>query len=143
MTASRSRLEGTRKPVFVQYSLKTMFGLVAVLCVSLVLTRVHYWVGGLAMITFVGGVAILGRNALLKRGLVFGAVGGACLFVIVTFFVATVRHDFRVRSTSDRTISYARQYALPIGGFVGGLAGCIYAGTRSRRIETTLDSKCH
>jgi hypothetical protein len=118
-----------------QYSLKTMFGLVAACGFSLALTRVHFLIGAAVMIACVVVVAILGKDASRQRALIYGAVSGAALFLGIALAVARARGELPVPSytTPDTTISFARQYAIPIGGFLGAVAGSLYADRRRRR----------
>ena len=117
-----------------QYSLKTLFGLMAAFCVSLALTRVSHVVGGAAMIGYVVIVAIFGKDAFQKRALIYGSVVGVILFVLVALSIASVVGEWPIRSysTPQITMSFARQYEIPIGGFIGAVAGWIYAGRRSQ-----------
>lgn len=130
--------------MFSQYSTRTMMGLVAVLSASLALTRVHFLFGAGVMVAYVVAVAVFGRNSFRKRALVYGSVGGACMFVVVTFMVETLRGESprtsRRRAPESATALVARQYAIPIGGFLGGLTGCIYSSARITRTDSVGDS---
>lgn len=127
-----------------QYSTRTMMGLVAAFSVSLALTRVNFLYGAGVMVAYVVAVAFFGKNLLRKRALIYGAVGGACLFLVLSAMVATLRGEAprgRGRGSGESaTVRLTRQCAIPIGGFIGGLTGCMYASARTTRAERANDS---
>lgn len=112
-----------------------MFGLIAALSLSLALTRVNFLIGGCAMLAYVLIVSLVDRDALRKRSLIYGAVSGVMLFMIVAFIVASLRGEWPVTSyfTPDTTFRFARQYAFPIGGFGGAVVGCMFADVQKSR----------
>ncbi|MFT5526253.1 MAG: high-affinity Fe2+/Pb2+ permease [Pirellulaceae bacterium] len=85
------------------------------------------------MVAFVIAVAIFGRGDSGKRSLIYGAVVGASIFVAFAFFVATIRGELPLTSysTPNTTMEFTRQYALPIGGFLGGVAGLAWHSIRT------------
>ena len=115
-----------------QFSLRELFGLVAAFCVSLGLARLHFLIGAIAMVGYVVVVAMVGGNARRKRALVYGSVLGVVGVVLLSLIVAAARGEFPVRNynTPQATLDFARQYAIPIGAFVGGVAGWVCCGRR-------------
>jgi hypothetical protein len=115
---------------FPQFSLKTMFGLMTGLGASLALARISHFISALVMIGYVLVVASVPIRPILKRSLIYGAVGGAILFLLVALVVAYVRSEIPFagyRGAPETSLSYARQYAIPVGGFIGALLGCVFS----------------
>ena len=117
-----------------RYSLRTLFFIVAVLCASLALTQFHFLVGVGVMIAFVVVVALFDRHSLRQLALIYGAVGGVGLFVLVSMFVAVARGETPSLRSADPhvTLEFTRQYAVPVGGFLGGFAGYLFVRLRNK-----------
>jgi hypothetical protein len=118
-----------------QFSLRELFGLVAAFCASLGLARIHFLIGAIAMVGYVVLVTIFGGSETRKRALIYGSVMGAAASVVLSIVVAAARGEFPVRSynTPQTTAKFTRRYAIPIGAFVGGIAGWIYYGKKMKR----------
>ena len=115
-----------------------MIGLTTVFCASLALARFHLLFGAAVMIAYVVGVARFMRDTPIKRGLVWGAVGGACSFVFVGSIVAEARGELPVTyfSADDASVyMFTTQYSIPVGGFIGALIGWIYSSIRTSQKE--------
>lgn len=106
-----------------------MLGLVAALCVSLGLARYGVVAGGAVMIGFVIVAAIVLRNTGNAKPLIAGAVLGMIALMVACLIVAWAMGEFprTSYSQSDFVFSATRPYILPVGGFVGGLAGLVAA----------------
>jgi len=119
-----------------------MIGLMTVFCASLALARIYFVFGAAAMIAYVIAVAALMRDESFKRRLIWGAVAGACSFAIGGTIAARMRGELPVtqfNADSATTMLNTAHYAIPAGGFIGALIGCIYHGIQTSRKERIGD----
>lgn len=112
-----------------------MLGLVAGMGLSLALTRIHFLIGIAVTVLCILLVAALGGAPQRKRAIIYGAVGGVGCVI-----AAAVLADWAGGGWPGRRglffpafIHYIRPYAFPIGGYLGALAGCVYAEWRRLR----------
>jgi hypothetical protein len=101
------------------------------------------------MIAYVCLVAVIDRNNVRKRALIYGSVLGVASFIFASAMVATALGELPMRGRPDTVFSFARKYAFPIGGFAGALGGLLYANAKRSRLgevkslatsETSLES---
>ena len=93
------------------------------LCLPLAHANRYYVAFGIPVYVFV--VACLARGDKLKRALVWGPLLGTLLFIIVGGSISMLRGEQML--TEGQIVELTQQYAVPIGGFVGGVVGLLIA----------------
>ncbi len=96
------------------------------LCLPLAHANPYYVAYGIPVYVFV--VACLARGDKLKRALVWGPLLGTLLFGMAGIIVSTLCGERMLPMFEPRPIAkWSGQYAVPIGGFVGGVVGLLIA----------------
>lgn len=107
-----------------RFSLFGLFGIVAAASGCLALTNLHFAVSIPFLFAYVLLLAGSAVDSTLKRGLIWGVVLGALAFVLTAEVVSGITDS---RMTSHAVMDFARRYAIPVGGFLGGTIGYLYA----------------
>jgi hypothetical protein len=89
------------------------------------------------------------NQSLPKRWLVYGALGGACLFFAGAFFVAYERREIPMALYGlppDKWVRIAFHCSIPVGGFTGSVVGYMTAllirGASDRAVVTGASIGC-
>jgi hypothetical protein len=111
------------------FSLFALFAIVAAASGCLALTNAHFLAAIPFLLFYVFTLAGSRIRDGLKRGLIWGAVVGSLAFVFVAEYVASV---IGIQGDYASVLDFTRRYAIPVGGFLGGTIGYLYA-SRPRR----------
>jgi hypothetical protein len=121
-----------------QYSIRALFGLAVVLALCLAVASFDWRLPLLAMVAYFAAVLCVVWTEPLKRALVWGPLLGMCVFLAAGVIMAGVMGEraFTSYRESRPYEAFVRQYAVPLGGFVGGVVGIVIAsiaGSRQQR----------
>ena len=110
----------------------------AIACVGSLLSCMQWWLGPITVFAAVA-VWVWGlREPHKQSAIVYGAVGGATLFVGICLLFAAINHEwpFHHNKTASQTmVAIARRFAPPAGGCVGAMIGLRMAA-RSKRADS-------
>ena len=116
-----------------QFSLRNLFVVLAAASLCLAVANTNFFVEIALLLTYVACLKLMPIRPDMKRRLVYGAIGGTCLVVAVAFSIAYgMGEPPQYWHGPGTPMGFARQFAVPIGGFFGAIIGCGVA-SRSRR----------